>query len=262
MKMAIQPITGCTPTYSGVHFSGRKHRDADYVSVPSDSTISKLKQVPLVVMIAMSPLNAANGVSAAPHVEETPITLVEPLETLPIEEAPEMYAAVSPGVQQKIESITRLRKDLIKSKDGTECVFGQYVTDKGDRLLVFHYAYSNKHFSSHLKGIVRMICSTGNYDDLRSHYMVYDVLDPKAKIQGTRICKINSEYAQYIERYARSKEGYGTIAVGNDMQFSEKFGDAIMQNAPKIKDEINMLKFKDTGEEVFMIPPSEPSRSR
>ena len=54
---------------------------ADDVSVPSDSTVSKLRQVPLVVMIAMSPLNAANGVNAAPHVEETPITLVEPIET-------------------------------------------------------------------------------------------------------------------------------------------------------------------------------------
>ena len=231
---------------------------ADDVSVPSDSTVSKLRQVPLVVMIAMSPLNAANGVNAAPHVEETPITLVEPIETLPIEEAPEMYAAYTPEVQQKIKTITCLRKDNLKSKDGSECTFGQFVTDTGVRTLAFHYAYSNKLFSSHLKGIVRMICSSTNLDATRSSYMVYDVLDPKAKIHGTRICKINGDYAQYIERYARSKEGYGTIAVGNDIQFAIKFGDAIMKNAPKIKDEINMLKYKDTGKEEYIIPPSEP----
>lgn len=109
-----------------------------------------------------------------------------------------------------------------------------------------------------------MICYTMSLaeDDMFSRYLVYDVLDPKAKMQGTRICRINGEYANYIERYARSKEAYGTIAVGSYMQFKEKFGDEILQKAPKIKDEINMLKFKDTGEEVFMIPPSEPARGR
>ena len=212
---------------------------------PSQST-SALKRVPVIVMIAMSPLTTANNVNAKIPTEPVVAEYAMPLETLEL-------PLTAP--QQTNPNYELLGSDIIKSKDGTKCKFGKYRLSDGLTFIAFNYSFSNKNYASNLMGVVRAICSTVNDDETRSSYMIYEVMEPNAKIQGTRICKINGAYAHYLRNYARN-EGKGVIAVGNDLLFSEKFGDKALKTAPRIKDEINHLVFKD-GSEAYIVPASE-----
>lgn len=61
--MALQPVSGVTPLRTNnIAFSGRKQRDDDYTAPTSSGFIpASVKAVPVIVLMAMSPLNNINA---------------------------------------------------------------------------------------------------------------------------------------------------------------------------------------------------------
>lgn len=225
MKMAIQPITSCTPTYSGVRFSGRKHRDADYVSVPSDSTISKLKQVPLVVMIAMSPLNAANGVSAAPHVEETPITLVEPSETENLENV--YQGSVRKGVVHNF--VLTLGDQQLRyvgvNRDENRATYESFL---------FNYDCVKNNKKVIMDGQFIAICKQPESD---GRYLIAYKEVENDKLSGFKLCYLPKKFGDYLYVLASSVANYNdNLGFLPKSQFTNHFGAEAVKNAPNIKD--------------------------
>lgn len=203
--------------------------------------------------------NATNTVYAKTPIGKTPIEWI-------VLAAPEhiyssvpdidfMEAAPLAELQQETGDVICLGKELVKSKDGSQCIFGRYIMPDGKKVLAFNYSYSyDKNYTAHVKGIAETVCTDPNFDDISSCYLLYTVLDPNAKVQGMRMCKINGAFADYIQRYAQSKEGYGSIGFDSKVIFRAKLGDDRLNSAPMIKDEVQYLKSKSNGKKTYITP--------
>lgn len=158
-------------------------------------------------------------------------------------------------------TLTKLGTVMLHApEDNSRMRIDRYDTDgnkKTAELFAFHYMVDNGDYTSHLKGYFKAICIHPLYDDIINHWAVYEVLDKEAKCKGVRICKIPATYARVLIRYAKSREGVDALISGDNEQFEDSFGAAIMEKAPPIFDEINYLKFKKDGKTEFITPPSE-----
>ena len=237
--MAIKAITGTVPVSSYINFSSRKSKDVvpfGEGNVTHNRKTSKLKQVPVIVMIAMSPLS-------------TKALKIKPIEL----NAPKIEMVTSP-IQNGDPQVKMVAHRDMYADDGSRCVFARYQSVDGE-FMVFQYENKiDKDFVSTLQGNVRAICK--NYDPYTKHHiMVYDVLDPKSKIKGTRICKIPHEYAEYLLNYQKTDAGRKTIATGTVGEFAVQFGTDVVSDAPDIMDETNCRKYRD-GRVLYVVPVS------
>ena len=158
-------------------------------------------------------------------------------------------------------TLTKLGSVTLRApEDNSRMRIDRYDTDGNKQtaeIFAFHYMVDNGDYTSHLKGYFKDICISPLYDDLNNHLVVYEVLDKEAKCKGLRMCKIPGVYARELIRYAKSREGVDALISGDNEQFEDAYGSAIIEKAPPIFDEINCLKFKKEGKTEFITPPSE-----
>lgn len=167
-------------------------------------------------------------------------------------------AEQSPASQQA--QLTLLKSErLSDSADNSAIQIDIYDQDGNKNtaeFIAFNYKKSNQYYTGSLKGIFRAVClfPESNHNDM--HLAEYDVLDPKAKRKGSRICRIPDSYANYLIRYAKTPAGANSILVGNTKQFDTSFGYEVTEKAPPIAHEINYITTKD-GKQEYIIPPSD-----
>lgn len=174
-------------------------------------------------------------------------------QVMPVATGSESTESVSQfGEQQQKSEFKLLGSDEITAQDGTTGYFDRYVLDDGAHALVLTYGRSIHNVIPHgvfvLQAYIRAICTRLENDKQKSSYMVYEVLDPKAPVQGTRMCKIDKEYADYIRKYAKSEGG---VATGSYDEFVKTFGKAVVDDAPYISDETNHLFVKEKHVNYF-----------
>ena len=253
--MAITPVTGSKPVSiwnKNIPF-GTRYDDIEDVNKSSRLSLSGFKKVLVMVMIAVSPLTTTGGDSV-----KLSSTELNPVMTEMVEPATGLVAVDSSKImmlqQNNPGEPILLGQDEIQARDGSKCLFQGYLLDNGHYYLAFHYqkkSYTGE--STHLQGLVLAICSSPRVGN--EHAMIYDVLDVKAPIQGTRMCYIPKEYADYILNYQKTPQGR-EIAIGDFKQFAENFGISVLGNAPEIEKEINVIINSSNCKE-YVVPKSE-----
>ncbi len=144
----------------------------------------------------------------------------------------------SAAIAQTSSSSKPLGSETIKASDGSTAYFDRWLRSNGKHALQMTYSTAGKPTAEGKKtqevlmGYIRAICNDRNY-------MIYETVDPKAPVQGTFLCTINREYADYIRRYASTNEGKDNIAKGSYKELVETFGAAEVNKAKPISKEVN-----------------------
>lgn len=157
------------------------------------------------------------------------------------------------------------KKDTIRNGE-SKCVFSKYLLSDGKKILTFDYSYSyNNDYTAHVTGIVKGVVAqiakslsffSGFESLFDPGYILYEVLDPKAKVQGIRVCLVDYDIHNYLSdmigNMRQADEHYG-VEYLSDLNFKlSDYCDA--QEAPNIDDEVQILKSKKDGKITYILP--------
>ena len=225
--MTITPVSGFSVNrISPVNFGSRnKNVEPSQPPAHRDSS-SAYKRVPVIVLLAMSPVAVNNSFSKAPaDFEPNKIETVQ---------------------QQKRNGYGYYKKHTVKSGYET-CVFSHYDMDRDKNtaeVLAFSYNFDSEGgYKGRLKGYFQAIAAKPDADD--RVLATYVGLDGD-KIEGKpRICKIPIKFALYILDFINSGENNGAVVIAENELFEKAFGRKKIANAPRIEDEINIIQDSD-----------------
>ncbi len=224
--MAITPVSGFSVNrISPVNFGSRSKNIEHQPPAHRDSS-SAYKRVPVMVLLAMSPVASSDSFSKAPiDFEPNKIEYVQ---------------------QPKHNGYGYYKKHTVKS--GYEsCTFSHYDMDRNKNtaeVLAFSYYFDDEGgYKGRLKGYFQAIAA--NSDGNNRVLATYVGLDGN-KIEGKpRVCKIPTKFALYILDFINSGENNGAVVIAENELFEKAFGREKIANAPKIEDEINIIQDSD-----------------
>jgi len=225
--MAIKAITGTVPVSSYINFSSRKSKDVvpfGEGNVTHNRKTSKLKQVPVIVMIAMSPLSTKASKFKPIELNAPKIEMVE--QNPPQEILKRRITKVFGN--QKIEY-------SFISKDGDihnfEKVYMRYANPVGDKV-------------KYLNGQVIALCAETkpNGDYLIAIRKVEDGTLKK----NFELCYIPEDFGYILDLSHDTPANNNAIMRLPKSEFNEYFGRHSVDNAPNIAD-FPMPYYANTG---------------
>ena len=231
--MAIKPITGAAPVNSYINFSSRKRHDysPEVEYTPQSSTSSKLRQVPVIVMIAMSPLTTAS--STLPRID-----MIE-------DSAPKVEVVDQQG---KEVVVLRVKKSLGNQKI-------QYIGMSNDNdvntfeKMFFKYQDDSKIGKKGLFGKVVAVCPQ---QDVKNRYLVAyrNVIDSKTS-EDISICFIPKQLGDILYAYCTIPFNNKAIGVVPKAEFEQYFGRNSVNSAVEIKDKPMIYPYVFDASERF-----------
>ena len=244
--MAITPVSNLISAnrISPVNFGNRRRNvEPEQYPVQRDSRASAYKKVPVIVMLAMSPLTANNSFSKSPIEYDYPeIELVE---------------------QQRQKTQSNIIGQRTVDSNYEHCTFMKYDSDKVRRdaeLLAFKYNFQSEGgYKGLLDGFFYSVCSTPNSDG-RVLATYVGVADNKFD-RNVRLCTIPSGFAKYILNFANSEQNNDAVKVARKLDYIASFGKDAVVNVPKIEDEINRIQDWDGTIRVINRPSEQNKKS-
>ena len=219
--MAIKPIAGSMPVHSNISFSSRNRRD-DYgmeeeYTQPSRKS-SKLKQVPVIVMIAMSPLTTANS----------KVSQFSPLET----NAPKIVM-----VDQDVKPVTKFNKSLVYEKERIKYL-GLSLDDNVNNVekVYFYYSLDDRPDLEGFDANVVAICP--EQDSKGQYLLAYRVKKGNKISKDTEICYIPKNFGDFLYNFGDSFVNNNAIRIIKKDVFYEVFGRDAVDSAVRIKDKL------------------------
>ena len=188
-----------------------------------DNSMSKLRSVPLAVIIAMSPLNTvANNSSIQKQI-------------LPVEQKTEHS-----------ESVFVVGKKEITTENEEEfCRFIAYNTDKNLKnaeLVGFNYnCYTEDGNIGIMTGIFQAICPEKTYDN--KFIVTYEEIIDSKNTGEVKICFIPAEFGNYLLKFAGSKFNNGAIDTVSKSELKDIFGEDMVENIKDISNLISTVKY-------------------
>lgn len=203
---------------------------------------SAYKRVPVMLLIAMSPISVSDSFSKAPvEYECSGIELME---------------------QQRQKAQSNIIGQKTVDSNYEHCTFIKYDSDKvrnDAELLAFKYNYlSEGGYKGLLDGFFYSVCNTP-YSDGRVLATYVGVADNKFD-SDVRLCSIPSSFAKYIINFANSEQNNDAVKVAKKADYIASFGKDAIVNVPKIEDEINRVQDWD-GTIRVINRPSEQNRT-
>lgn len=201
--MAITPVTNFRPVRGqSITFSGRNNnyeQNIEYDNGSShSSSMSGLRKVPVIVLMAMSPLTVPNA--AASEISEPEPVMVETMSAAAQQQQkPKLKVIGSPVVlRERIDNLDTRFSIAKLDKDGNPST---------SELLLFIYEHNipNTQNKMRLEGFV-----LGIYDDpinSKGDYMISYYVKDKSGEYSERVCKVPAKYGKGLLNMMRSPEG-------------------------------------------------------
>ena len=225
--MTITPVSGFSVNrISPVNFGSRNRNVESFQPPAHRDGSSAYKRVPVIVLLAMSPVAVNNSFSKAPADFE-----------------PNKIESVQ---QQKRVGYGYYKKHTVKSGYET-CTFNHFDMDKDKNtaeVLAFSYYYDSEGgYKGRLKGYINTLCAEDNPDD--RVLVTYVGLDGNNIEKEPRVCTIPMKFALYITNFVNSDEDNGAVKLAKKETFVKWYGREKIANAPRIEDEINIIQDSD-----------------
>jgi len=231
--MTITPISNVIVSHTnGVNFNGR--RNSEPVEIEDGRSyrgpIQGLKQVPVIVLMAMSPLNSAS---------------VEPYN--PITDAPKVE--VVDGVQQD-SPLKMVGRTIYRTKDGQTAILIEYDKDGNKATFErcgFGYRYrAGNGVDGVMNGIVRIICPEPLSDG--SYRIVFSEIHSDAPNDAYKVYRVPKEFGELILDFANFSRNNKAIFKASEEALVKKFGEAAVKNPPTMEEEVTAFEYDDGTE--------------
>ncbi len=217
--MTITPVSNFSLSNSNVNFT-RRRRDVEPDTIPYQPERSSgiVKKVPVIVLLAMSPLNSSS---------------VEPYNPNYIPNNIEM-------VQQRDDNIV-LKRELHSGNESIRYLaFSDDNNEKDFENFCFNYDNKVGNKKGILVGKVIAICDTPRTDG--RYLMAYRQISNGQAEKDFKICYIPDVFGAYLNSYAQGWANNNAIGRLPRSQFDEYFGVNNVRNAPLIKDRVTRYK--------------------
>ncbi len=216
--MAIAPVSMVSVCKNNpIGFEGRRNRNNDDY-IPQSREVTGLRKVPVIVLMAMSPLNSAS---------------VEPYNPNYI---PNQIEAV-----QQNESKMILKREL---HSGNESIRYMALSDDGNdkNFEIFGFNYDNKVGNKRwfLVGQVIGVCDTPREDG--RYLMAYRLINNGKTDDEFSLCYVPDVFGAYLNSYAKGWANNNALMSVPRSEFEEYFGKNNVKNAPLIKEQVTYSK--------------------
>lgn len=222
--MAIAPISnvlGVNRNYS-VNFGNRKsekYSGEEYDSRSASS--SNLVKVPVIVLLAMSPLNSS---SVDSYNQDVNISGIELVQTPPQNPVTIAYLKELTSGNEHIV-ITGMDKD--RNRKNIESLGFNYDITKGPLI-------------SKLDGLFFAIANEPETDG--RYLIAYKELQKDNKFSKNKICYLPSAFGEQIRMISSFKSNNDAIKLLPKSEFTEYFGEEAVKNAPLMKDAVTKFE--------------------
>jgi len=209
---------------SHINFQSRaKKNDAVY----TENNSTGLKRIPVLVLIAMSPIALSKSTAA------NPITL----NTQNVEQVSDNNDSSNP------EEISR----ETVSSGYQHCSFIKYDTDDNKdnaEQLGFRYNYlSEGGYQGCIGGYFTSICACQNAN--KSYYATFYEHDNGKKSKKPQLVKIPEGFGRYILNFAKTKANNNAVYALPKSSYERVFGADSLKNAPKIENVVTTIVSKE-----------------
>ncbi len=218
--MTITPVSNLSLKSNGSINFTRRHSDfePDSVSYQPERSSGIAKKVPVIVLMAMSPLNSSS---------------VEPYNPNYVPNNIEM-------VQQRDDNIV-LKRELHSGNESIRYLaFSDDNNEKDFENFCFNYDNKVGNKKGILVGKVIAICDTPRTDG--RYLMAYRQISNGQAEKDFKICYIPDVFGAQLKFYANFRTNNGAIGLLPQSEFDEYFGKSNVKNAPLIKDRVTRYK--------------------
>ncbi|MGN0031136.1 MAG: hypothetical protein ACI37Q_04190 [Candidatus Gastranaerophilaceae bacterium] len=215
---------------SAISFSSKNHPNRvknnnvenKYSNQYSENPISHLKSVPLVAIIAMSPLNTSAINSSIQQTQQLEQTALQN------------------------DTISVLGKKEITTKNEDEfCRFIAYNTDKNSKnaeLMGFNYnCYTNDGNIGVMTGIFQSVCP--DRTDNNEYLATYEEIINFKNTGEVKTCLIPEEFGDYLLKFAASRYNNNAIDIVSKKELQEVYGADVIENTEDIRNLVSTVKY-------------------
>lgn len=215
---------------SAISFSSRKNypkvqnnnSKSTNLNKYSNNPISQLKTVPLIAIIAMSPLNASAIKYTTQQTEQTTLTALQS------------------------DTISVLGKKEITTRSEDEfCRFIAYNTDKNSNdaeLMGFNYnCYTNDNNIGIMTGIFQSICPDQTNNN--KYIATYEEIINSKNTGEVKTCLIPEEFGNYLLKFASSRFNNNAIDIVSKKELQEAYGADVIEKIDDIRDLVSTVKY-------------------
>ena len=231
--MKVTPIltNKVSPASGLVNFKSKENDDLP-VQYNHSSSPSYIKRVPVMVLIAMSPLTTTNTDAKIPFEPEAPVT------------------EILQQQQSRQVTPTLTKKESIKS--GYENMQFLYINKDNNKntseILGANYSYlSEGGYKGVMDMYVEMISST---PDRNGRYpIIYTEVKRNTGEEEPRVCSVKAAFGEYLLKFARSSKNNKALIVVNDGSINR----LNQGNIPWIEDEVTTL-YNEKTNTAYKVP--------
>lgn len=247
--MAITPITNYMPMHrNSINFSGKNNKNEQQYEHNSTkpSQLSGLRKVPVIVMLAMSPINMQN-IQAKP--------LPEPVTTTVSAPSSKSSNPVAIGntdiLTDKLEDIPAKYYFIKLDIDGNK---------KNAEMLTFRFEYVSPIDGLHqLDGIVRGICPEP--DKKNRYLMEFECTSFDETYTISKVCNVPAKFAKYILNLTKTPMGENLGIRTNKNHLINKYNRRTVEKPGFIFQETNVV-FDKNGKPKRIKPLNDGIRDK
>ena len=220
LMMTITPVSNLSLKSNGsINFTSRRRDfEPDSVSYQPERSYGIAKKVPVIVLMAMSPLNSSS---------------VEPYN-------PNYIPNQIEAVQQSDDNIV-LKRELHSGNESIRYLaFSDDNNEKDFENFCFNYDNKMANKKGILVGKVIAICDTPRADG--RYLMAYRQITNGQAEKDFKICYVPDVFGAYLNSYAKGWANNGALGSVSKSEFDEYFGANNVKNAPLIKDRVTRYK--------------------
>ncbi|MBR6098502.1 hypothetical protein IKP85_02020 [bacterium] len=220
--MAITPVTGFKPVSTwnnSIPFGKRYDDDSDNEYAGSSRTSSNLKRVPVIVMIAMSPLTTANTSASSP------ITF-EPVNATEIVQQSDRQTTIH---RDKNETMKVIRYNEDNNAKNYESIGFNYWVDEPNRRGV-------------MSGVIMAICEDQRSDG--KYLLAYKEVSKNNSMSNYKLCYIPKIFGVNIKAMLKLPSNNSSAAAIPLKEFTDYFGRNSVNNAPTISSAVSRYESK------------------
>ena len=217
--MAITPISnvlGVNRNYSVNFGTGKYSQDDREEFMPRSGSSSNLVKVPVIVLLAMSPLNSS---SVDLYNQDANINAIEIVQT----------------PQQSRKPSIKNTQELTLGNQHIIIVTGNRDSNVNNfERVSFSYDYTNEQHISKLRGVFFAIADKPESDG--KYLIAYKELHKDGKLSNNKICYFPKNFGSYVDLLSTSYTNNKAILSLPKSEFIEYFGNEAVKNAPMLKD--------------------------
>ena len=195
--------------------------------------VSGLKKVPVIVLLAMSPLSTPATEPYSPITNEPKVEVVE-------------------GLQQQGEplKLKMINRTIYRTKDDQTAVLIEYDND-GNKATFEQFGFGYRYRAGTgvdgvMSGDLRIICPKPLSDG--SYRIVFRETHKNAPDDAFKVYRVPKEFGELILEFTGSVRNNKAIYTASEEMLIKKFGEDTVKNPPTMKEEVTTFQYDDGTE--------------